>query len=122
MDNTPENQDDAPALEPADATSSNYESLAQFVISILILVIVISGTLNILLARLWKNSKSDVDAIRPQYNAFRADFESKQEPHIDRITKGLQAYGATNPDYVPILTNFGFRPMAAPPGAAAPKK
>jgi hypothetical protein len=121
MDNAPENQDDTPALEPTDAPSSNYESLAQFVISILILVIVISGTLNILLARLWKNSSTDVDAVRTQYNAFRAYYERNEEPHIDRITKGLQAYGANNPDYVPILTNFGFGP-AAPKGPAEPKK
>jgi hypothetical protein len=120
MDNTPENQDDAPALEPADAPNSNYESLAQFVISILILVIVISGTLNILLARLWKNSSTDVEAVRAQYNAFKAYYERNEEPHIERITKGLQAYGATNPDYVPILTNFGFGPMKGP--TQPPKK
>jgi hypothetical protein len=121
MDNTPENQDDAPALEPADAPSSNYESLAQFVISILILIIVISGTLNILLARLWKNSSTDVEAVKAQYNAFRTYYERNEEPHIERITKGLQLYGSTNADYVPILTNFGFGP-ATPKVAPPPKK
>src|SRR3954463_482285 len=121
MDNTPENEQDAPGIEAPDAPSSNYESLAQFIISILILVIVISGTLNILLARLWKNSSTDVDAVKTQYNAFKAYYERNEEPHIDRITKGLQVYGATNPDYVPILTNFGFGPAVAK-GAVQPKK
>ena len=120
---TPDNQDNLPPLEASEASESksNYESLAQFIISILILVIVISGTLNILLMRLWKNSSTDVEAIKPQYHAFKELYERNDAAHIDRITRGLQAYGATNPDYVPILTNFGFRPML-PEGAPQPKK
>src|SRR5437660_18415 len=110
MDNAPENQDDTPALERADAPASDYEVLAQFVISILILVIVISGTLNILLARLWKNSSTDVNNLRPQYQVLKEAYDRNDAGPIDKITKTLQAFGATNPDYVPILAKYGFKP------------
>ncbi len=124
---TPDNQEEMPTLEAAEGSRSNYESLAQFVISILILVIVISGTLNILLLRLWKNSKSDVEMLRPQYQNFVAMYQRNDAPAIEKITKTLSAYGATNPDYVPILAKYGFKPtpapsLSAPPAASAPPK
>jgi hypothetical protein len=112
MDNAPDNPDEMP-LEPADAPASNYESLAQFVISILILVIVISGTLNILLARLWKTSSTEVDAVRPQYQVLKDSYERNDREKIDKILATLQGYGATNPDYVPILAKYGFKPAGA---------
>jgi len=120
---TPESHEDKLPLEDAEDARSAHESLFQFVISVLILVIVISGTLNILLLRLWKNSSSDVKLLRPQYEALVALYQKNDAAAIEKITQTLQAFGATNPDYVPILTKYGLKPAPAPVTApTAPKK
>jgi len=123
-----DNQEDLPTPEVDEGPRANYESLAQFVISILILVIVISGTLNILLLRLWKSSQTDVQNLRPQFQNIATLYQKNEAPAIERITKTFQAFGATNPDYVPILTKWGFAsaatsaPATSAPAPSQPKK
>ena len=118
---TPENHEDKLPLEDTEDVRSNHESLVQFVISILILIVVISGTLNILLLRLWKNSSNDVKLLRPQYEGLVALYQKNDAGPIEKITQTFQAFGATNPDYVPILAKYGLKPAPAPaapvPGA-----
>jgi len=116
-----DNQEEMPGLEADEGSQSRYEALTQFVISILILVIVISGTLNILLLRLWKTSQTDVQSFRPQFQNIAAVYQRNEAPAIDRITKTFQAFAATNADYLPILAKWGFKPDAAGT-AAQPKK
>jgi hypothetical protein len=101
-----------------------HESLAQFVFSVLVLVIVVSGTLNILLLRLWKNSREDVRNFRPQFQAIVDTYSRTEKATVDRAQKALCDFGATNPDYVPILTKYGFKPSAsiATPSPSTPKK
>lgn len=118
----PENK--MPLDEGIDSHRAAHESLAQFVFSVLVLVIVVSGTLNILLLRLWKNSRDDVRNFRPQFQALVTQYQNTDGPMIERATKALCDFGATNPDYVPLLTKYGLKPSStvAMPPAAAPKK
>ena len=45
---------------------AQYEALRHLVVSILILVVVISGTLNIYFLRQWRSTSKDLASIRPQ--------------------------------------------------------
>lgn len=119
---TPESK--MPFDEGTDDHRAAHESLAQFVFSVLVLVIVVSGTLNILLLRLWKNSREDVRNFRPQFQAIAQTYQSTEKATIDRAQKALCDFGATNPDFVPILTKYGFKPSASAvtPPPSAPKK
>src|SRR5579862_2270929 len=119
---SPENK--MPFEEGTGDHGAEHESLAQFVFSVLVLVIVVSGTLNILLLRLWKNSREDVRNYRPQFQAIVQTYQNTEKATVDRAQKALCDFGANNPDFVPILTKYGFRPsatMPAPP-LGAPKK
>src|SRR5881394_1752599 len=99
---------------PLDETSEDaraaHESLTQFIISVLILVIVLSGTFNILLLRLWKNSKDDLAMARPDYENFMRAYQQNEANMVGTIVTKLQEFGSTNPDYVPILAKYGFKP------------
>ncbi len=106
---SPENKIPLDVEEPRSA----HESLMHLIISVLILVIVVSGTLNVLLVRLWKNSRDDVRMMRPQYQNFVGAYENNERKMFEKIATTLTAFGATNPDYVPILTKYGFKPSAA---------
>jgi len=108
---------------PLDETSEDaraaHESLTQFIISVLILVIVVSGTFNILLLRLWKNSKDDLAVLRPEHDNFMRGFQQSEGAVLGK----LQEFGATNPDYVPILAKYGLKPagpVGGPSSLSAP--
>ena len=103
---------------PEDARAA-HESLMQFIISVLILVIVVSGTLNILLLRLWKNSKDDLAVLRPDHDNFMRGFQQNEGVVLSK----LQEFGANHPDYVPVLAKYGLKPapgVSAPPSLSAP--
>lgn len=128
---TPENPEDKLPLEEVERSPSDYESLSQFVISILILVIVVSGTFNILLLRLWQSARTDANVLRPQFENFVKFYQNGDGPQIERVINTFKAFSATNPDYVPILSKYGFAPqpaagtppsLSAPPAGAPPAK
>ena len=118
----PENK--LPFDDEGESHRNAHESLANFVFTVLVLVIVISGTFNIRLIRLCKNSREDTRNLRAQYQALKAQYQAGEGPMIERATKALSDFGATNPDYVPLLTKYGLKPSAtaATPPPAAPKK
>jgi hypothetical protein len=121
----PENK---PVLEaPAADLRAEQESLWQLVISILVLVIVVSGTLNIFLARQWKNSRDDLKNARPQTQNLIANYQKGDGPQIEEIVNKLREYGQTHADFLPILNKYGLRPAPAPtptspPATSAPAK
>jgi hypothetical protein len=105
--------------------------LRQLIASVLILVIVISGTLGIYLLRQWQSSRKDLAAIRPQAAQMFNEYQKVSGPLMGDFVKKIGDYGRTHPDFAPILTKYGIRPAgptnppptapSAPP-AAAPKK
>ena len=107
------------------------DQLRQLIASILILVIVISGTLGIYLLRQWQSSRKDLAAIRPQAAQMIAEYQKVSGPLMNDFVKKITDYGRSHPDFVPVLAKYGMRPagpantpataLGSPP-AAAPKK
>ena len=119
-----------PVQADANDLQAQYDQLRQLIASVLILVIVISGTLGIYLLRQWQSSRKDLIAIRPQAAQMIAEYQ-KSAPLMGDFVKKIADYGRTHPDFAPVLARYGLRPASptntapAPlgsPPAAAPKK
>jgi hypothetical protein len=102
--------------EPVDL-QTELDSLRHFVLSVLILLIVISGTLNIYMYYQFKSVGRDLDSVRPLVANLRNSYYKGDGPAIERFVKDCMEYGKTHPDFAPYLDKYGLRP---PPGAPAP--
>ncbi len=103
---------------------AQYDQLRHLIASVLILVLVISGTLGIYLLRQWQSSRKDLAVIRPQAAQMIAEYQQKSGPLMSDFVKKIADYGRTHPDFTPVLAKYGLRPGGPTntPPAAAPKK
>jgi hypothetical protein len=111
LENTP------PAQPEPEPVTAQYDSLRQLVVWMLVLLIVISGTLNVFLLRQARTSRQELEAARPQVSAIMNQFE-KLGPAMDEFVHKLVAFSKTHPDFAPIL-NRHLQPsqQTAPPAA-----
>ena len=122
MDNLENN---LPTQTEAEPLPTQFDSLRQLVVSMLVLLIVISGTLNVFLLRQAKTSRQELEAFRPQVNAIVAQYQKNIGPAMDEFVRKLVGYGKTHPDFDPILSRYlpkpsvpGPTPIPAPAPAA----
>jgi hypothetical protein len=121
--------------QPVQPVSSDLQaqvdSLRHLVISVLVLVIVVSGTFNLYLLRQVKYARVDLAGVRPQATQMIAEYNRVNAPLMQDFLKKITDYGKTHPDFAPILTKYGVRATAitgappataASPAATAPKK
>jgi hypothetical protein len=103
---------------------AQFDQLRQLITSVLILVIVISGTLNIYLLRQWQSSRKDLAAVRPQASQMITDYTKVRGPAMGEFVNKLAEYARSHADFVPILAKYNIRPagVSNAPAAAAPKK
>ena len=123
-----------PLQTGANDVQAQYNALQHLVVSILILVVVISGTLNIYFLRQWRTVSKDLAGIRPQASQMIAEYQKVSAPLMNDFVKKVTEYGKTHPDFAPVLTKYNLKsaapaaatttsPPAAPaPAAAKPKK
>lgn len=98
--------------------SDQIAALRRQTFTLLLALIIVSGTLTVFLYRQASLTRSDIKAIKPQATQIIQAF-TQNGPNIQNFVKDLAAFGATHPDFQPILKKYGIAP-AAP--AAAPKK
>jgi hypothetical protein len=110
MDNL-DNQ--TPVQSNANDLQAQFDGLRHLVVSILILVVVISGTLNIYLLRQWRTASKDLAAIRPQAAQMIAEYQRVSAPLMTDFVKKITEYGRTHPDFAPILAKYGLKPGGA---------
>ena len=117
MDN-PEIKTPSPA-DPGQL-QAQFEDLHHLVVSLLILVVVVSGTLSVFLLRQWRTTSKDLAAIRPGATQFISDYHKVGQQRMDAFLEKLKDYGRTHPDFVPILTRYGLSSNVPPGLAPAP--
>ncbi len=98
-------------------TQSEIEALKRQSFTLLLALIVVSGTLTVYLYRQASIAGKDIDAIKPQAEQLINAF-NKNQSLMNNFVKELVDYGQTHPDFRPVLARHGF---AAPP-AGAPAK
>jgi hypothetical protein len=128
-----DNLETKPTIQPyTNDLQAEFDALRHLVVSILILLIVVSGTLSIYLLRQWRTTTRELAIIRPQVAQMVGVYQKDEAPWMQDILKKFGDYGRTHPDYMPILAKYNIRPAAstsaapattaAPPSAAPQKK
>jgi hypothetical protein len=94
-------------------------ALRHQIFTLLLALVVVSGTLTVYLYRQASITGKDIVAIKPQATKIIQEF-SQNRVGMENFVKQLTAYGSTHPDFQPILRKYGIvqQPAAAP---AAPK-
>ncbi len=99
-------------------------SLRQMLGGLLVLVIVISGTLNIYLWRQYRMTRAELIVLRPQVGQLVADYQRVTVPAINDVLKKLSEYEKTHPDFTPIMLKYNLKAAVtgAPPVALPSSK
>jgi hypothetical protein len=95
-------------------------ALRHQVFTLLLALVVVSGTLTVFLYRQASLAGKDIAAIKPQVTQIMETFK-RDQAGMENFVKQLTAYGVTHPDFQPILKKYG---IPLPPAGApvAPKK
>jgi hypothetical protein len=94
-------------------------ALRHQVFTLLLALVVVSGTLTVYLYRQASLARKDIAAIKPQAAQIIKAF-SENRVGMENFVKQLSAYGNTHPDFQPILRKYGIVPQPAnAPGAPA---
>jgi cytochrome b561 len=96
-------------------------ALRHQVFSLLLALVVVSGTLTVYLYRQASVTGKDIAAIKPQAIKIIQSFNEKHA-NMDNFVKQLSVYGYTHPDFQPILKKYGIPPQSAAAAAAKAKK
>lgn len=92
-------------------------ALRHLLISVMILLVIFSGTFTIYMLRQWRTVSKELSAFRPQATQLLGDYQRVNAPVMDDFVKKITEYGKTHPDFAPILIRYGIKP-AGPTGAA----
>jgi hypothetical protein len=90
-------------------------ALRHQVFTLLLALVVVSGTVTVYLYRQASLAGKDMAAIKPQATQMIAAFK-RDQPSMEAFVKQITAYGVTHPDFQPILKKYGI----VPPPAGAP--
>lgn len=123
MDDIPSKSPSVPATDSA-GLRDEIESLRHLIGSILVLLVVISGTLTIFLLRELKSTSAQLNGFRTGATNMIAIYQKQQAPAMDEFIKRIQQYGQTHRDFDPILHKYGLKnppsTSAAPTPATPP--
>ena len=97
--------------------SEQITALRRQTSTLLLALIIVSATLTGYLYLQARHTRKDIAAIKPQAMQIIQAF-SQNGPNIESFIKQLAAFGATHPDFQPILKKYGIPPATN----AAPKK
>ena len=103
---------------PASADlSEQVSALQRQVFTLLLALIVVSGTLVVYLGYESHHIGKDIDIIKPQANQLIQVYKQNLN-NMETLVNQLVAYGQAHPDYRPILQKYGINPATTP----SPKK
>jgi hypothetical protein len=92
---------------------AQYDGLRQLVNSLLVIMLLVSGTLLIFLYWEVRNTNRELEAGA----SMVYQYQHGAGPVQDKFVKDLQEYGRTHADYAPILKKYNI-PPAPTPGAS----
>jgi len=115
-----QSSDNQPFVEgEASGLQQQIDTLRQLLNTVLILVVVVSGTLTIFLLRQYKGLHQEVENMRMQVGEAEARNE-QMRPKMDDFEKRISEFARTHPDFAQILVKYA--PKQNPAAAPAPAK
>jgi hypothetical protein len=115
-----ENPPDVPA--DLNELQSQFDSLRRQIFVILVLLIVVSGTMNIFLLRQWRYASNDARTLKEQSAPIFAEYQKVSGPRIDEFVKRVTEYGWSHPDFRPITLKYSLSTSGPPATAVPPRK
>jgi hypothetical protein len=100
--------------------SDQIDALRRQTFILLLALIIVSSTLTGFLYLQQRHTGQDLEAIRPQATQIIQGYK-QNFPLIQSFIDGIGVYGATHPDFQPILKKYGIS-NAVPVAPVAPKK
>jgi hypothetical protein len=100
---------------------AQYEALRHVIVSILILLLIISGTFTIFLLRQYRSTKADLANAEPQVRQMLAEY-TRDSGAMSQFVNQIVDYGRTHPDFTPVLSKFGIKPNGPAPAIGPPPK
>jgi hypothetical protein len=91
--------------------SDQIDTLRRQTLTLLLALIVVSGTLTVYLYRQASVARNDIKAIKPQAAQLIQAY-NQNLPLIQSFVKEIVDYGAMHPDFQPILKKYQLPPFA----------
>ena len=107
-------------ISEAGQLQEQLDSLHHLFLSVLVLMVVLSGTLSIFLLRQWKMASKDFASFRPAAMQIIADYTKERAPRMDSFIEKIKEYGRTHPDFTPILVRYSLVSNTTPGLGSAP--
>ena len=105
--NEPENIKPTPASSTPASDEQNLraqvDSLLKLFSATLVVLLIISGALNLFLLRQMMTVRKDVMTMGPTV----VNYEKNDLPQLQNFVALLQNYAKTHPDFVPVLAKYG---------------
>lgn len=112
---TPSNP--VPAQSELTELRGQYAQLQQLVSSMLLILIVVSGTLSIFLLRQWRFIKAELGSVQPAAVQMMTEHTNNLAFTQDFLKK-MAEYGRTHPDFNYITVKYHLNDFLAKPGTA----
>ena len=90
-----------------DDMAAVVKALQSQVATLLVLLLIVSGTMTIYLFRQVSHVRKDLEATRPRAQQMIDEYNQRTAPAIQRFTAELGKYAETHPDVLPILARYG---------------
>jgi hypothetical protein len=106
-----------PSQPGSDDLQQEFDALRSLVLAVLVLVLVISGTLNIFLWRQVRWAGGDLDQTNKQaaqvHSQVQTEYNRLNGPSFQDFLRKLSDYGRTHPDFAQIATKFQLNEVPA---------
>ncbi|MBE0543651.1 MAG: hypothetical protein IH623_20085 [Verrucomicrobia bacterium] len=97
-----------------------YAALQTRMTILLLAMVVLSGTLTVYLYQQQRYAVQDRDVTKQAVTQLLQAFQQQQKPLMENFLGKLQDYGKTHPNFVPLLTKYGYTGQTAVVTAPAP--
>ena len=112
----------------AEALKQQCECLEKQTATLLIALVILSGTLTIFLFRQMTYARRDLDAVKPPGAQIIQDY-AQNKANLEGFVIKIAEYGRTHPDFAPIMNRYrnilssvAASPASPAPAASAPAK
>jgi len=107
------------SLVGLDSWQQSFQWLRNMFVVVLILLVVLSGSLNLYLYRQVSLANRQLNETRPGVEKMVAEYQGKTFPFISMVLSNFQAFARTTPDFGPAVLNK-YLGTSSPPAAVAP--
>ena len=110
----------SPSQPAAIDLQAQCDGLRQTLNTMLVLLVVVSGTLTIFLVRQWRFAKTDLDMLRPQAEQVINEYNRVSAPAMQEFVRKLADYSKSHPDFTPIAAKYHLYDVSAKAGTNPP--